>query len=119
VQREAAELSASAQTGEPGESEDPVSTHELAMAMMETRKLLARIGELERIRDDTVGWAERVSGDLEQAKQAIAERDTLIREQEAEIDRKLEVMDEIWNSPSWRVTRPLRDVKGLLARKRT
>jgi hypothetical protein len=118
VQREPVELSVSAQAGEPGESEDPVSTHELAMAMMETRKLLARIGELERIRDDAVGWAERVSGDLEQAKQAIAERDTLIRVQEAEIDRKLEVMDEIWNSPSWRVTRPLRNVKGLLARKR-
>jgi hypothetical protein len=99
-----------------GLAEEPFTANEMAQAMMNTGELLARIRELEGIRDEAVGWAERVTGELGQAKHAIDERDTLISELKVELDRKLEQMDEIWRSPSWRVTRPLRGAKGLMAR---
>jgi hypothetical protein len=114
-----AEASRPASPDATSQHEDPFSAHELAQAMMDTGKLLGRIRELEEARDDAIAWAERVSDDLEQAKRAIAERDTLIREQEVELDRKLALMDDIWTSPSWRVTRPLRAAKSLLTRQRT
>ncbi len=115
--------SQSAPADAPLEHEDPLSAYEMAQAMMDTGKLLARIRELEEIRDDAIGWAERVTAELERAKDAIAERDSLIAERDTLIaelgvalDRKLAQMEEIWRSPSWRVTRPLRAVKGFVAR---
>ncbi|HEY8303173.1 MAG TPA: hypothetical protein VIG42_01165 [Solirubrobacteraceae bacterium] len=93
--------------------EEPFSADEMAQAMMDTGKLLARIRELEGIRDEAVAWAERASGELEQAKGAIAERDKLIAQQGAALEARLAQLDEVWHSPSWRLTSPLRAVKGL------
>jgi hypothetical protein len=119
VERQLAESNGSARAGEPAEPEDSTSARELALAMIDTEKLLARIGELETIRDDAVSWAERVSQELERAKRTIAERDTLIVELGAELDRGRATMEAVWRSPSWRITRPLRAAKALLARRWT
>ncbi len=123
-QSAAADRAASAGTSAE-EGEDPFSAKELARAMMDTEKLLGRIRELEGIRDDAIRWAQRVSTELEQAKESIAqhderilERDGLIREQDAELKRKVAQMNEIWASPSWRLTSPLRAAKTLLSRRR-
>ncbi len=94
--------------GDAGRGE-PFSADEMARAMMDTGNLLTRIRELEGIRDEAVGWAERVTRD-------VAQRDSTILELKAELDRMQGVMEEVWHSPSWRVTRPLRRVKGLLTR---
>jgi hypothetical protein len=88
---------------------EPFSADEMAQAMMDTGNLLTRIRELEGIRDDAVAWAERVTAD-------VARRDSTILELKAELDRMQGVMEDVWHSPSWRVTRPLRTVKGLWTR---
>jgi hypothetical protein len=98
-------------------ADDPFNAQEMAKAMMDTSKLLVRICELEGIRDESVVWAERASEDLEQAKAAIAQRDTLIAELKNALQERLEQLDEIWRSPSWRLTQPLRTAKGLITRK--
>jgi hypothetical protein len=95
--------------GAPAGHEDPFSAGELTQAMMDTGKLLARIRELEAIRDDATGWAERVTAQ-------VAKGDSLILELEAELERRQAVMEEVWRSPSWRITKPLRTAKALLAR---
>jgi hypothetical protein len=125
VASQARESERATQPAPPDGSGEPFSAEELARAMMSTEKLLGRIRELEGIRDDAIHWAQRVSAELEQARQTIAghderilERDALIREQDAELQRKVGQMEEIWRSPSWRVTRPLRDAKALLTRRR-
>jgi hypothetical protein len=125
VKRQAAQAGTGAPQDAPTQSDDPFGAQELAHAMMDTEKLLLRIRELEGARDDAVRWAERVSTELEQAGQAIAQRDaqidkcdTLVRERDAELERKLEQLEEIWSSPSWRVTEPLRSLKALLTRTR-
>lgn len=96
--------------------------HELMLAMTETRNLLGRIAELEDIRDDAVGWAERVSRELQESGSAIAERDELIvrrgreiAELDAEIARREQVLNSVFSSVSWRATRPLRLAKDLLS----
>ena len=110
----------SASTDSPAGHDEPFSTEEMAQAMLDTGKLLARICELEGMRDEAIGWAERATEELGEAaiasKNAIDERDTLIAELKGELDRKLKQMDEIWHSPSWRVTKPLRAAKGLVMR---
>jgi hypothetical protein len=125
AQGHTAKLGQAAPAAVRGELAEPFSAEELAQAMMDTGKLLERIRELEGIRDDAVHWAERVSRELEQARQAIAERDaqidrcdTLVRERDAELERKLTQMQEIWSSPSWSITQPLRTVKTRFARRR-
>ncbi len=93
---------------------------ELMLAMTETRNLLGRIAELEDIRDEAVGWAERVSRELRESGSAIAERDELIAQRsrkiadlDAELARRGQVLDSVFSSVSWRTTRPLRLAKGL------
>lgn len=100
---------ANAPTDVAVEGDEPFSADEMAQAMMDSGKLLDRIRELEGIRDDAIGWAERVTADL-------AQRDSTIIELKAELDRMQGVMEDVWHSPSWRITRPLRSVKGLLTR---
>jgi hypothetical protein len=51
---------------------------ELASAITDADELLARIRELEGIRDDAIGWAQRVSAELEAAKRVITRRGSLI-----------------------------------------
>jgi lipopolysaccharide transport system ATP-binding protein len=82
--------------------------------------LLDRIGELEQDRADAVAWAERVGEELRGAAQALeltaSERATLLaqlEERERELHGARAVMDSVWRSPSWRLTRPLRFVKSL------
>jgi hypothetical protein len=99
-------------------AEDPFNAQEMAKAMMDTSKLLGRIRELEAVRDESVAWAERASEELEQAKAAIAQRDTLIAELKSALQERLDQLDEIWRSPSWRLTQPLRTAKGLITRGR-
>ncbi len=125
VRQRAAPARPSPEAGEATGSEDPVSTQELALAMLETRKLLARIAELEGIRDDAVGWAERVGRELEQTEATIAQRNASIGELEGmrerlagEVEHLRNVIEDIQSSPSWRLTQPLRAAKGLLGRPR-
>lgn len=116
LQPRAVERLAGARVGEAGTGSggafdgEPFSAQEMAEAMMDTAKLLERIRELERIRDDAVAWAERVSGELKLAGEAIDERNRQLAEQQG-------VLEEVWNSLSWRVTRPLRTVKEKAARR--
>lgn len=106
-----------------GGDEEPFSTEEMAQAMMDTAKLLARIRELEGIRDDAVRWAEREAAERGEAEGTVIERDSLVRELTGrlnelavELDRKQAVMESMLRSPSWRLTKPLRAVKGFVAR---
>jgi hypothetical protein len=119
---------AGAPASEDDEGGDPFSAKELAQAMMDTERLLGRIRELEDARDDAIRWAERVSSEFEQARQKIArhdeqileqdermlERDALIGELKAALERNLSQMEEIWRSPSWRITQPLRAAKAAM-----
>jgi hypothetical protein len=82
--------------------------------------LLDRIGELEQGRADAVAWAERIGEELHEAAQALevtaTERATLLaqlEERERELHAARTVMDSVWRSPSWRLTKPLRLVKSL------
>jgi hypothetical protein len=74
----------------------------LADALMDSERLLARIAELESIRDENMRWAERVSSELQET---IADR-----------DRYLRMMESVWSSPTWRLTKPLRQAKAALKR---
>ena len=108
----------------PSRAEDggpEMSTRELAGALMETRAVLARIAELERIRDEAIAWAQRASAELQQAAHAISERDAVLREcdelmskQAQDIERIRAALDEVWTSPSWRITKPLRAARALV-----
>lgn len=111
----AAEWLAERSTGlTPGSSqldrgrEDPYAAHELVSAMADAEELLGRIRELEETRDDAIGWAERVTAD-------VARRDATIIELKTELERVNAVMADVWQSPSWRLTRPLRAVKARLS----
>jgi len=86
-------------------------------------QLLDRIAELERERADAVGWAERAGEDLREAGEALtamgAERSTLscsLEERERELNAARAVMESVWRSPSWRVTKPLRIAKAIAHR---
>lgn len=85
---------------------------ELADALLDRADLLERIRELEAIRDEAVTWAQRASGELEQARQGLLRADA--REDELACMRA--TMQSVWESPSWRLTRPLRAVKALVTR---
>ena len=100
-----------------------VDARELTSALVDRSRLLERIAELEGMREEAIGWAERAGTELEQAKQAIAERDALVRELdncvqelELELSNRQDVMESIWRSPSWRVTKPMRLAKSLVLR---
>jgi phage terminase Nu1 subunit (DNA packaging protein) len=88
---------------------------ELVAAMARVRELAPRIGELEAIRDDAIAWAQR---EADRSRAAAAERDALARQ----LEDARAVMTSVWNSPSWRLTRPLRGAKasvmGLRSRRR-
>jgi hypothetical protein len=92
-----------------GAADNSLSAREMVEAMANTGELLGRIGELERARDEAIAWATRVSVDLQEAKDVLDVRDATI----ADRDR---VMQQVWNSPSWRVTKPLRSAKTILRR---
>jgi hypothetical protein len=85
---------------------------ELADALFDRSELLGRIGELELIRDESVAWAQRVSAELEQARARLTSADA----REEELSRLRATMQSVWESPSWRLTRPLRAIKGLVGR---
>jgi hypothetical protein len=76
----------------------------LADALMDSERLLTRIAELESIRDENVRWAERVSSELQET---VADR-----------DRYMQMMESVWSSPAWRITKPLRQAKAALKRAR-
>jgi hypothetical protein len=107
------------------------SARELTAALLDREQLLARIGELERIRDEAIAWAERASSELEPAREGVAAGDRGRAELVARLElRDNEVaemrrtmadmragMDSVWRSPSWRMTRPLRVAKALIGRR--
>jgi hypothetical protein len=107
--------------GGPSEVEMPSGDRgELIEALLDRRQLLARIMELEGSRDDAVRWAERARGEL---LQVITEHDSRFAELSAELDRLAgeherdkALMESVWRSPSWRMTRPLRQAKALAGR---
>jgi hypothetical protein len=106
-------------------AEISAGARELTSALVDRRQLLARIDELERIRDDAVRWAERAAADLADAKRAIAARDALLRELgtrfdelAAQLTRHQDMMESVWRSPSWRLTKPLRLTKSIATRLR-
>jgi hypothetical protein len=105
---------------ELGDAEDG---RELARALTDRKQLLARVSELEAVRDDTAHWAQRADRDVADAAAAIAERDGLIEdlsgalgEHRAELARVQALLEDIWRSPSWRMTAPLRLAKHLAQR---
>jgi len=103
--------------------EDPtgpedIGLDELVSALIDGRQLLARVRELEGIRDDAVRWAEREAAELRSAVEVLAARDSTIDELTAELARARASMEGVWSSPSWRLTKPLRAVKALAARMR-
>jgi chromatin segregation and condensation protein Rec8/ScpA/Scc1 (kleisin family) len=77
---------------------------EVMDALAPRDNLLARISELEQIRDEAIAWAER-EGDARQV--TVAERDALAQQ----LEHARSVMTHVLSSPSWRLTRPLRSVK--------
>jgi hypothetical protein len=96
----------------PSSSRDTLSAREMSAALLESSKRLERVRELETIRDEAVSWAERVSSELRDAESALLAADADRRE----LKRLRATMESGWRSPSWRITRPLRTVKALLAR---
>jgi hypothetical protein len=96
----------------PSSSRDTLSAREMSAALLESSKRLERVRELETIRDEAVSWAERVSSELRDAESALLAADADRRE----LKRLRATMESVWRSPSWRITRPLRTVKALLAR---
>lgn len=87
-------------TRDSGEGE--IDQPALAAALLDGRKLLTRIDELEQIRDDAISWAQRVSSDLE-----------IVRSERDHHAQTIESMDQ---SLSWRITSPLRKTKSALGR---
>jgi hypothetical protein len=115
---------------EPVRREGSSSARELTAALLDRRQLLTRIGELERIRDEAIAWAERASSELEPAREVLTagdrgradllERLELLDSEVAEMRQAMAdvraAMDAVWRSPSWRITRPLRMAKALIRR---
>lgn len=71
-------------------------------------RTLARIAELEHARDEAIGWAQRVSSELE----------LVCSELRSERERNTASLDEIYRSASWRLTKPLRAAKAALRQRR-
>jgi hypothetical protein len=102
---------------------DTLSRRELTTALLDGDKMLTRIEELEAMRDEAIVWAKRTSDELEITS---AERDrqseelsvllARIQELHSELAAQKTMMDSIWSSPSWRLTKPLRAAKGLMTR---
>jgi hypothetical protein len=78
----------------------------LAAALLDGRKLLARIAELEQLRDDAIGWARRASGELE----------TVCADLQTEREHSAAMIESIHQSLSWRITSPLRRARSALRR---
>jgi hypothetical protein len=97
----------------PVGAESSLERRELATALLESRTLLERIAELEAIRDETVAWAERVSLELREAERALM----LEQSGRVELERLRATMEGVWSSASWRMTKPLRSFKAILARR--
>ncbi|HEY8303174.1 MAG TPA: hypothetical protein VIG42_01170 [Solirubrobacteraceae bacterium] len=87
-------------------------TDEILTAAMDSGRLLARIKELDGIRDEAVEWAEREAAELQRAVEAIAARDESIDALRSELAGMRASMDSVWRSPSWRVTKPLRAIRA-------
>lgn len=85
---------------------------ELRAALLEANRLLERIGELERLRDDTVEWAEDVSARLRESEVATVRSQAQAEHLEAELRQTRATMDSVLGSASWRVTKPLRGLKS-------
>jgi hypothetical protein len=98
AQRAAEAAGATASDGAEARVEQPA----LAAALLDARKLLSRISELEQIRDDAIGWAQRVSAELETVR--------------SERDRHAATIESMDQSISWRITSPLRSAKSALRR---
>jgi hypothetical protein len=91
AQRAAEAAGAAPSNGAEARVEQPA----LAAALLDGRRLLGRINELEQIRDETIDWAQRVS---------------------AERDRHAATIERMSQSLSWRITGPLRGAKSAFRR---
>lgn len=96
----------------PPSAEGTLGGKEMTAALLDSAKLLARVRELEAIRDEAVSWAERASSELRDARAAGAAAEADRRE----LERMRATMESVWRSPSWRITRPLRAAKGFATR---
>jgi hypothetical protein len=88
---------------------------EILKAAMDSRRLLARVQQLEGIRDEAVEWAEREAHELQRAVELIAAREQLIDALRTELAGVRASMDSVWRSPSWRLTKPLRAMRAGIA----
>jgi hypothetical protein len=102
---------------DPAGSNDP-RPEELVSAMIDSGRLLARVHELEGIRDDAVRWAEREAADLRRAVETIAEREALIVSLSSELAGARASTGGLRRLLGRRFSRPARAVKSLLARMR-
>ncbi len=91
----------------------------LASALLDSRRALARIAELEADRDDAAAWAERVSVELRKACAEVAKATEELAKANAERACCATVIEQMRNSVSWRVTKPLRSVKAAVRRTRS
>jgi hypothetical protein len=83
-----------------------LEARELVWALSRTDDLLARIRELENIRDETIGWAEREGA-------ARLELEAQLRDLSGHLGRKQTELDALMGSLSWSVTKPLRAIKSV------
>jgi hypothetical protein len=129
MERRAREVASSSSSSSSSEERSlPVDREALAEALMDSRRLLARISELEGIRDDAIDWAQRVSAELQDASARIelisSERDQILLERQqisgerdrlqSERERDVATIEAIRQSASWRITRPLRQAQAAL-----
>ncbi|HEX5309241.1 MAG TPA: hypothetical protein VFW38_09205 [Solirubrobacteraceae bacterium] len=89
---------------------------ELRSALFEAGRLLERVGELERIRDEAIGWAERVSAELRESEAALAAARAEVEGAQMELRRALATLEGVLGSVSWRLTKPLRGLKASFKR---
>ncbi len=103
IAQRAAEAASSASI----DAENRLGRPALAAALLDGCKLLARIDELEQIRDEAIGWAQRASSELE----------TVCADLQTEREHSAAMMESIRQSLSWRITSPLRRAMSALRRK--
>ena len=88
---------------------------EILAAVIDGRRLLARVHELEGIRDEAVAWAEREAADLRYAVEVIAEREARIEALNAELADTMVSVGSV-SRPSGRGwTKPLRLMRASAA----
>lgn len=85
---------------------------ELRSALFEAGRLLERVGELERIRDEAVEWAERISAELRESETTLAGARAEAERLQAELLRTRAALEGVLGSVSWRMTEPLRGLKA-------